>query len=253
MYYLNSRYYNPEIGRFINADGLIGETGDILSHNMYAYTKNNPVMMVDPSGYAPEWIKDILIGAAVIVTVAAVSALIVSTGGAGVAFLPAFATALKTGFTIATIAGGVSGTIRSTRSAIKHSQNGSNIKETLSGMGKSFLYGFGDGFLAGSKYYAATSIVGIAGNAISSRLDFGNGLGYGYQTRSYMFGYQNPKVAGFTLLASTTGKKLRIDIDPFHSLHYHKGASKKIREPHKGAWIGGIIVGVYTGFNGDVY
>jgi hypothetical protein len=50
LYYLNSRYYNPEIGRFINADGLIGQTGDILGHNMYAYTQNNPVMMIDPSG-----------------------------------------------------------------------------------------------------------------------------------------------------------------------------------------------------------
>ncbi|QVK19273.1 hypothetical protein KHQ81_06130 [Mycoplasmatota bacterium] len=50
-YYLNSRYYNPEIGRFINADGIIGETGEILSHNMYAYCANNPVMRIDPSGY----------------------------------------------------------------------------------------------------------------------------------------------------------------------------------------------------------
>ncbi|QVK19397.1 hypothetical protein KHQ81_06855 [Mycoplasmatota bacterium] len=29
-YYLNSRYYNPEIGRFINADGQLGEIGDFL-------------------------------------------------------------------------------------------------------------------------------------------------------------------------------------------------------------------------------
>ncbi len=50
MYYLNSRYYNPEIGRFINADGLIGEVGNLQTHNMYAYCANNPVMFTDPSG-----------------------------------------------------------------------------------------------------------------------------------------------------------------------------------------------------------
>ncbi|MDV3428896.1 MAG: hypothetical protein LIR50_18045 [Bacillota bacterium] len=33
MYYLQSRYYNPEWGRFINADGLVGSTGELLSHN----------------------------------------------------------------------------------------------------------------------------------------------------------------------------------------------------------------------------
>ena len=32
-------------------DGLIGQTGDILGHNMYAYCGNHPVMRVDPSGY----------------------------------------------------------------------------------------------------------------------------------------------------------------------------------------------------------
>gem|GEM_PF-2195207 len=53
LYYLNSRYYNPEIGRFINSDGLLGPVGNILGHNMYAYTQNNPVMFVDPSGKVP--------------------------------------------------------------------------------------------------------------------------------------------------------------------------------------------------------
>lgn len=32
-------------------DLLLGEVGDILGHNMYAYCQNNPVMYVDPSGY----------------------------------------------------------------------------------------------------------------------------------------------------------------------------------------------------------
>jgi RHS repeat-associated protein len=49
-YYLQSRYYDPSIGRFISSDGLVGEVGDLLSHNMYAYGANNPVMNVDPSG-----------------------------------------------------------------------------------------------------------------------------------------------------------------------------------------------------------
>jgi len=51
LYYLNSRYYNPEIGRFINADGLLGQVGNLQSTNMYAYCANNPVMYIDPSGY----------------------------------------------------------------------------------------------------------------------------------------------------------------------------------------------------------
>ena len=49
-YYLQSRYYNPQIGRFISADGLVGETGNLLTQNMYAYSFNNPVMYSDPSG-----------------------------------------------------------------------------------------------------------------------------------------------------------------------------------------------------------
>lgn len=51
LYYLNSRYYNPEWGRFINADALGGLVGDLLSHNVFSYCKNDPINMYDPSGY----------------------------------------------------------------------------------------------------------------------------------------------------------------------------------------------------------
>ena len=51
MYYLNSRYYNPQTGRFISSDGLIGTNGDVLSTNMYSYGENNPIIYVDPTGY----------------------------------------------------------------------------------------------------------------------------------------------------------------------------------------------------------
>lgn len=50
LYYLNSRYYNPVWGRFINADGIVGANQDILSYNLYAYCSNNPVNCSDPKG-----------------------------------------------------------------------------------------------------------------------------------------------------------------------------------------------------------
>ena len=50
MYYLQSRYYDPSIGRFINADGYITTGQGVLSYNMFAYCLNNPVMLSDPSG-----------------------------------------------------------------------------------------------------------------------------------------------------------------------------------------------------------
>ena len=50
FYYLQSRYYNPQWGRFLNADGYINANGDLIGFNMYAYCSNNPVMYVDYSG-----------------------------------------------------------------------------------------------------------------------------------------------------------------------------------------------------------
>ena len=54
MYYLQSRYYDPNTCRFINADGQLN-TDHILGTNLYAYCYNNPVMYVDYSGNAPDW------------------------------------------------------------------------------------------------------------------------------------------------------------------------------------------------------
>jgi|GEM_PF-1944526 len=52
LYYLMSRYYDPQTGRFINADSLeYLDSETIGGLNLYAYCGNNPVMGVDPSGH----------------------------------------------------------------------------------------------------------------------------------------------------------------------------------------------------------
>jgi RHS repeat-associated protein len=56
LYYLNSRYYNPATGRFVNADIFVSTGQGTLGSNMYAYCGNNPVNMVDDGGNLANWI-----------------------------------------------------------------------------------------------------------------------------------------------------------------------------------------------------
>ena len=50
FYYLQSRYYDPAISRFINADSY-GSTGQgFLGTNMFAYCGNNPIIREDMEG-----------------------------------------------------------------------------------------------------------------------------------------------------------------------------------------------------------
>ena len=58
MYYLQSRYYDPAICRFINADSIIpGVAGTVLGYNMFVYCFNNPITYTDISGNWPELSK----------------------------------------------------------------------------------------------------------------------------------------------------------------------------------------------------
>ena len=54
LYYLQSRYYDPEIGRFISPDSIEYITpSEIFGLNLYAYCYNDPVNYVDPTGQLP--------------------------------------------------------------------------------------------------------------------------------------------------------------------------------------------------------
>ena len=51
LYYLKTRYYDPEVGRFMTIDGIeYLDPETINGLNLYAYCGNNPVMNIDPSG-----------------------------------------------------------------------------------------------------------------------------------------------------------------------------------------------------------
>ena len=53
LYYMRSRYYNPEIKRFINQDILTGNIGNSASLNRYSYVEGNPISYSDPFGLEP--------------------------------------------------------------------------------------------------------------------------------------------------------------------------------------------------------
>ena len=50
FYYLQSRYYDPEICRFINADEYTSTGQEFLGYNMFAYCNNNPISNQDSTG-----------------------------------------------------------------------------------------------------------------------------------------------------------------------------------------------------------
>ena len=52
LYYLQSRYYDPDCGRFLNPDdtSYLGESGTILGWNLYSYCENNAVNCLDITG-----------------------------------------------------------------------------------------------------------------------------------------------------------------------------------------------------------
>ena len=85
LYYLNSRYYDPAVGRFLNADGVdfLGTDEGLLSYNLFAYCLNDPVNRTDDSGNLSikNWIK---IGVGAIALGTAI-ALTVATGGGAAA------------------------------------------------------------------------------------------------------------------------------------------------------------------------
>ena len=123
LYYLNSRYYNPEWGRFVTSDIELLANQDIISANLYQYVSNNSVVNYDKSGrFILNALAGILIGKELAEIGAAVAGAIASA--ATTVLVGAIAIA-----GISAISTSISKSKTKTKSKTKKSNNSNNNKK----------------------------------------------------------------------------------------------------------------------------
>ena len=153
LYYLQSRYYDPEIGRFISQDEVSYLDPETINGlNLYAYCLNNPVNYYDPDGNwsMPNWLKWV-IGGVVIVGLGIATAF--TGGAAGVILGAAFYGALTGAVSGALVSGVIGG-----------------ISSAISGDGfwSGFADGAADGFMSGA-------IIGGVTGAVTAGINIATG------------------------------------------------------------------------------
>jgi len=160
FYYLQSRYYDPSICRFISADqySLLSTLSSSLGElNLYAYCGNNPVMYSDETGYsAMPWWGKLLIGIGVVVLGAVVTAL---TAGTGTGFMAAFGSALLTSAKAVAISTTISASIGFTMGGLTTGTWEGAFNGLINGAIDGFMWG---GIFAGGAQIVSAGFKGIA-------------------------------------------------------------------------------------------
>ena len=155
LYYLNSRYYNPTWGRFINTDSeMAGIGGDTQGYNLFAYCQNNPVNMSDHDGNWPKWATKLVAAAAIVAVVTVVAAVTVATAGAGTVAAVVAVGAAK-GAVVGMLSGAVLGAVTE---AVSHRVSSGSWR----GAGTAALDGMSDGALSGA---TSGMVAGMASSA----------------------------------------------------------------------------------------
>ena len=120
---MQSRYYNPEVGRFINADAIayLGADSTLLSYNLFAYCKNNPAMGYDPTGY---WDWDLF--GKILITTIIVAGCLTGVGAIAAAAATVTAASVTTAVTVSVATAGLATTFSSIDGAVCAHQSGGN-------------------------------------------------------------------------------------------------------------------------------
>jgi len=242
FYYLTSRYYDPEVCRFINADEPCISSAtldDVTGKNLYAYCDNNPIVRADDNGYA--WYDNLWDG--------------VKTyfNGVGDGFCDYYKDQYNT------VKSFVSSPIAVYNDFYSDPKNywnfcpgkyiydiGADAVDKVKAIASGDLYSMG--YEAGQttadnveQMAIAAITAGVAkvqpkimSKIVNSKLFAGNG-GYGFKIGNNIeILYQNPSfqkkygMSGGTFFSysARSGKNFRIDWDPLHGLHSHPPGHK---------------------------
>ena len=154
LYYLGSRYYDPETGRFINADSVMGVNQDMASYNLFVYCGNNPICRADSSGQA--WWSVVVAAVAVV----AVCAMVVVAAPVLAPVVGVAASSLAVGAANTALVAGITAISASVIAAVEEplvpsapNPNSNNLNKQLGDIAGAFgLYECTDAAMALKKY-----------------------------------------------------------------------------------------------------
>jgi RHS repeat-associated protein len=226
--HMNGRVYDTITSRFTSADPYIQESENLQNYNRYSYVMNNPVNLMDPSGYfhffrfienGVSHLRDH--GGKQIVALAAAVAVTVATGGAAIAAWGGFFGSVATG----ALAGAASGAI---------------MTGTLEGTAKGALWG---GITAGVAYGVAEGVGAMTG-ADAHGASFFNGVNKASVTKAIAHGLSRAAIAKARY---GTGK------GAFLSGFVSSGFSVGAGEGYKGAFAMAIVGGTVSEIGGGKF
>ena len=171
FYYLQSRYYDPNTGRFINADSYASTGQGLVEYNMFAYCLNNPMDYSDYTGCAPElwqWIcSGLMVAGGIALTATGVG------GPVGGALIAAGANSIVGAYVNeanggSTTAGWVGGAVTGAISGLGAGLAGNYMVTASGAAGTACLTGLGKGVAAA---FGLGAIGSAAGSLVTAAID----------------------------------------------------------------------------------